>query len=282
MSRFIDLHAHTTFSDGTKTPFQLVNHAKHVGLSAVAITDHDTVKGVGEALKAGEEIGLEVVPGVEMDVECDTEMHILGYYIDYNSPVLNRILEELNANRMQRNVELIKKLNALGIDISIDDVLNEAKGEVVGRLHIAKAMAARRFVATVDEAFKKYLRHDKPAYVEKQRLSPQQGIEIIKNAKGVPVLAHPLLIGLNFEQLNLLVCELKTYGLMGIETYYVTHTRQEIQKLSELALKYDLLVTGGSDFHGDNKSDIEIGIGFGNLRVYYELLEKLKQKAKSM
>lgn len=279
LDKLIDLHTHTNFSDGTKSPFQLVNYAKNMGLSAIAITDHDTVDGIDEAIKAGMEVGIEVVPGIEIDVEYETEIHLLGYYLDYTSKQLKDTLEMLNVNRMNRNIALVENLISLGFDLSMSDVLQEADGEVIGRLHIAKTMVTKGIVPKVDDAFKRFLGRGMPAYVEKQRLIPQKGIDIIKDAGGVPVLAHPMFIGLDFDELGDLIHELKLCGLMGIEVYYSTHTRQEVTNLLMIAEKYELIVTGGSDYHGGNKRDIEIGRGFGNLKVDYALLETLKNVA---
>jgi len=275
----IDLHAHTTASDGTLTPAELVSLAKKTGLQAVAITDHDTIDGVQEALAAGERIGLEVVPGVEIGVNFKREMHILGYFIDPQNPDLACSLALLREFRDQRNPRMVEKLREMGFDITMDEVIGEAGGKVIGRPHFASVMIKKGCVADFNEAFDKYLGAGKPAYVKKDKMTPQDGIELITGAGGIPVLAHPKYLELQGDvNLEELLRELITYGLKGIEVYYTTHTPEEVGRYSQLAGKLGLRLTGGSDFHGNNKRDIKLGRGSGNLAVGYELLEKLKQE----
>lgn len=276
LDRLIDLHTHTNFSDGTMKPAELVRYAKKRGLAAIAITDHDTVNGVGEALEEGDNLGLEVVPGVEIDVVYDGELHILGYYIDIGSRRIKDKLEDMNSRRNKRNVRLVRKLNGMGVDITLEEAMNEAQGDIVGRLHIAKALVRKGVVQSIPEAFDRFIGIGKPGYIEKEKLTPKQGIELIKSAGGIAVLAHPLLIGLSMEKLDKLLAELKGYGLGGIEAYYTSHTYEDMGNLLRLAVKHGLAATGGTDFHGANKPEVEIGTGRGNLRIGYELLQGLK------
>lgn len=275
MAKLIDLHAHTTASDGSLTPAELVRHAKAAGLAAVAITDHDTVSGVADALCKGRECGITVLPGVEISVNFKPEMHILGYFHEHQYTAVSQSLEELRENREIRNPKIVKKLSELGFDISLEEAAAEAGGNIIGRPHIAKAMVKKGYVTSTEEAFEKYLASGRPAYVKKDKLTPEQGIELINSAGGIAVLAHPLFLGMEYSALDRLAGELKELGLGGIEAYYVEHTRRDTGVLLRLALRHGLLVTGGSDFHGSFKPGIELGTGRGSLAVPYELLEKL-------
>lgn len=272
----IDLHAHTTASDGTLSPCELVRLAAESGLQAVAVTDHDTMNGVKEAMEEGRKTGVEVVAGVEIGVEFKTEMHILGYFFDDRCFRLNNTLEELKRNRNERNPKIVKKLKELGFDISIEEIVNEADGNVVGRPHIAKVLLKKGYVGSIQEAFDKYLSSGRPAYFEKDKLSPAVGIQKITEAGGIPVLAHPVFLNMSMERLDELLKELAASGLKGIEAYYTDHSADDTGRFLRLAIKYNLLATGGSDFHGSLKDDIRLGCGRGNLKVPYELLKCLK------
>ena len=276
MEKYIDLHTHTTASDGSMEPAELVRYAKYRGLAAVAITDHDTVDGLDEALAAGDEAGIEVIPGVEIGVDFDTEMHILGYFPCRTHSKIADTLRALRKNREERNPKIVNKLNEMGFRITMDEVKKEAQGNVVGRPHIAKVLVKKGFVNSIEEAFEKYLANGRPAYFKKDKLSPRQGIQEILQAGGIPVLAHPKHLHIDMAHLDTLLRELKMKGLKGIEAYYVDNTPIETGSFLRLAIKHDLIVTGGSDFHGRFKPNIEIGIGHGNLKVPYELLENLR------
>ncbi len=278
---FIDLHVHTTASDGTMTPAEAVFHAARSGLRAVAITDHDTVDGLAEALQAGIKAGTEVVPGVEIGVDFPGEMHILGYYIDHENGRLTRELAGLRESRNLRNPRMAARLRELGFDITMEEVARAAGGLVVGRPHFAEVLRKKGYVKSTEEAFHLYLGAGKPAYVKKDKISPRQGIEMIATAGGIPVLAHPhhLRVG-GREEFEALVRELREYGLRGIEAYYTTHTAAETAYYCAVAAGNGLLVTGGSDFHGSNKPEIRIGKGTGGLAVRYDLLSKMKEVKK--
>lgn len=278
---YIDLHVHTTASDGTLTPAELVALAQEKGLKAVAVTDHDTVEGLPEALKAAGSRGFEVVPGVEISVDYrGGEMHILGYCVDPCSEPLLDSLAQLQEYRRERNPKVIRKLRELGMLISLEEVEEAAGGNVIGRPHFAAVLVRKGYAAGTQEAFDKYLGAGQPAYVKKEKLTPEEGIELIVRAGGVPVLAHPkYLKDHNADRLSALLEKLKAAGLKGIEAYYTTHTPEETELYLRLAEQHALLITGGTDFHGANKPEIELGAGTGNLRIPYELLEKLKLAA---
>lgn len=277
MSGFIDLHTHTTASDGSMTPEELVRHAKNRGLSAVAITDHDTVGGIAAGLAEGEAAGIEVIAGVEISVAFKPEMHMLGYFSQAAYTNIKDTLDTLRKNREERNPKIIKKLNGLGFDISLEEVKKEALGDVVGRPHIAKVMVGKGYADSLEEVFDKYLASGRPAYFKKDKLTPREGIEEILKAGGVPVLAHPIFLGLDSVGLDHLLYELKDAGLKGMEVHYVENTEEDTRLLLELAQGHELLITGGSDFHGGFKENIEIGAGRGNLKIPYVLLEELKR-----
>lgn len=274
---YIDLHTHTTASDGTLSPKELVEEACRAGLTAVAITDHDTIDGVKEALEQGRKLGLEVIPGVEISVDFHGEMHILGYFLNVNSPVLQETLAQLREYRKERNPQIVQKLNDLGFALTLDEVKEEAGGAVIGRPHIAKVLLKKGYVGSLDEAFSKYLASDKPAYVKKEKLTPQEAINAIIAAGGLPVLAHPKYLPLTRQELNTLLFPLTKAGLKGLEVYYTTHNTAESEFYLALAQQHGLAVTGGSDFHGANKPEIQLGKGLGNLAVKDELLVKLKE-----
>ncbi len=279
MDRYIDLHTHTTASDGSMSPAELVRHAGNSGLAAVAITDHDTVDGLEEALNEADKSRMEVIPGVEIGVEYRQEMHILGYFLNGAYEGIAQTLKILKDNRNERNPKIVARLKEIGFNISLEDVLEEAAGGTVGRPHIANVLMKKGYVASIEEAFDRYLSQGKPAYFEKDKISPEDGIRKIIEAGGIPVLAHPIFLRHTNKELDDLLASLKAFGLKGIEAYYTDNTDSDTGNLLRRALKHNLLVTGGSDFHGSFKPDIEIGKGFGNLRVPYGLLDRLKARA---
>lgn len=274
---YIDLHTHTTASDGSMTPMELVRHAFEKGLGAVAVTDHDTVNGVEQALDEGNKLGIEVIPGVEISVDFNPEMHLLGYFFKGNYNSINKTLEQLREKREQRNPRIVSKLNEMGFDINMSEVNRLAAGGIVGRPHIARVLLDKGYVESIEEAFDKYLSSGKPAYFKKDKLTPEEGIGAIARAGGVPVLAHPIYLYRSAEQLDILLEQFVGTGLKGIEAYYSENTAEQTAELLQLAQKHKLLATGGSDFHGSFKPDIEIGSGRGSLKVPYSLLERLKQ-----
>lgn len=279
MSR-IDLHLHTTFSDGSLPPSDVLALAQKAGVTALAITDHDIVDGIPEAAAAGERLGIEVIPGVEISSRFEEgELHILGYFMDWQDPEFNRRLAELRACRHARNPLIVEKLNGLGLPMTYEEVQALAGTGAVGRPHIARVMMAKGYVQTAKEAFDRYLADGRPAYVPRQLPEPAEAIAWIRAAKGLPVLAHPTWVRATEDGLLKLCEQLKAAGLMGIEVHYSTHKRAQTAAYLNIARRLDLLVTGGSDFHGVTKPDIEVGIGRGGLKVPDRLLAPLKEAA---
>ncbi|MBF0530108.1 MAG: PHP domain-containing protein, partial [Deltaproteobacteria bacterium] len=269
----IDLHAHTTASDGSLTPTALVDLAKSIGLKALAITDHDTLAGLEPALARGREIGLEVVPGVEISAEFKPgAMHILGYDLDFQNIELISKLQQLQESRRTRNPKIVAKLNDLGIPITLEEVLAVTGGGQIGRPHFAKVLAGKGYVTTVQEAFDRYLKKGASAYVDKFRFTPAEAVDLIRSAGGLPVLAHPLSLNLSPEALENLLIDLVKAGMVGLETYYSEHSPEVTRDYIALADRIGLAVTGGSDFHGANKDGIVLGRGLNNLAIPYKVL----------
>lgn len=275
MCKFIDLHTHSTCSDGTFTPAQVVKAAKNAGLSAIALTDHDTIDGLHEAIQAGKKYEIEVITGIEFSVQSDTEMHLLGLGFDINCPVITSILDEMIYQRELRNYKVVELLADIGINITIDDIIAQATSKVTGRSQIAKAMLKKGYVSTIKEAFDKYLAHGRPAFIERTTLSPEKAIEIIKQCGGKSSLAHLNQIGKSDEELYKILLHLKSVGLDAIEGYYTEYSANMSERYRQMALDIGLKLTGGSDFHGENKDGYNIGTGKGNLCIPYNLLKNL-------
>ena len=278
----IDLHIHSTASDGSLTPAEIIDHAQKLNLAAIAITDHDSIYGSKEALRTGIPPSVKFLTGVEISAAHPAffpgsgSFHILGYGIRIDNHALNQTLNKLREARKNRNPKIIKRLNELGFKISLEDVnLTVADGQL-GRPHIAHAMIKKGFVKSIDEAFDKFLGAGKPAYVDKDRIGCEEAIKMILGAGGVPVLAHPALLDIDGDcQLDELIQNLIKIGMRGIEVYYPVHSAEQIRRYSELADKYDLLMTGGTDFHGSITPEIKMGTGKGTLFIPYELYERL-------
>jgi predicted metal-dependent phosphoesterase TrpH len=279
MSR-LDLHLHTIHSDGSCTPTEVVNMAHQAGVTALAITDHDIMTGVVEAMEAGQQCGIEIIPGVEISsLSGNSELHILGYFLDRQDSDLLARLKTLRDGRHLRNPQIIERLQTLGIDITYDEVRALAGSDSVGRPHIARALMDKRVVASAKEAFDRFLADGKPAYVPRELPSPVEAIHWIKAARGLAVLAHPTWVKVAEQPLVDLVRQLKADGLDGVEVYYSTHAARQTREYLSLAQQLGLLVTGGSDFHGLTKPDIEVGIGKGTLHIPTSLLPKMKEAA---
>ena len=279
MSR-IDLHLHTTHSDGSLRPSDVLTLAKHANVSALAITDHDITTGIPEAMAAGEELGIDVIPGVEISsFDGKSELHILGYWVQWDEPVFNQRLARLRESRHRRNPLIMERLREAGLDVTYDEVRSLAGTESVGRPHIAQLLMQKKYVTSAKEAFDRYLAEGKPAYVARELPTPKEAISWIREAKGVAVLAHPTWVKESGEGLRTCVSALKEAGLGGVEVHYSTHTKSQTSQYLELARRLDLLVTGGSDFHGITKPDIEVGTGRGGLKVSPRLLLPLREAA---
>lgn len=276
----LDLHLHTTHSDGSLPPAEVLALAQKAGVTALAITDHDITTGLPEAMEAGARLGIEIIPGVEISSRFgDNELHILGYFLEWRDPVLNQRLAGLRASRHDRNPRIIERLRALGHDITYDEVRELAGTESVGRPHIARVLMDKGYVTSAKEAFDRFLAQGKPAYVSRELPEPAEAIAWIRAARGVPVLAHPLWAKKDGEGLYQLCEKLKAEGLGGMEVHYSTHNPRQTADLLDIARRLDLLVTGGSDFHGLTKPDIEVGVGRGGLTVPVKLLDPLKKAA---
>jgi predicted metal-dependent phosphoesterase TrpH len=275
---YVDLHIHSTASDGSLSPSQIIQEAKKAGLKAISITDHDTLEGTIEALEHPDLAPLEAISGIEISANFPAGgMHILGYLFETNDDSLTQTLEIVQKARAERNAKIVNKLKTLGIDIMVSDVMAMAGTGQVGRPHFAQALVLKGVVVNVDEAFNRFLKKGRPAYASRYRLEPDEAIETITMAGGVPVLAHPSSLGAKREaDLDRILADLKSAGLKGIEVYYPEHNPEQEATYRRLALRNGLVITGGTDFHGSIKPHIHMGIGKGDLRVPYELMEPLK------
>ncbi len=244
-----DLHCHTTASDGFLSPRKLVLLAQEKGLSFLGVTDHDTMKGLEEAEKAGEELGVRIVPGLEISTDSTgEEIHILGYFCRPGFAPLEERLGEMREGRRGRIRQMVERLREAGLELTAEEVFRRVKGETPGRVHVAQTLLERGYVATVEEAFARYLDRGRPGYVPRPRLHPREAVGLVRRAGGTPVLAHP---GLSRRELVLaLLPELVEEGLQGIEVYYPEHRPEDTAAYLELCRRWDLIPTGGSDFHG--------------------------------
>ena len=279
-SDFIDLHCHSTASDGTLSPTEVAQLASRNGLSALALTDHDTVAGVAECGAEARRLGIDFIPGIEISAEFPHPgtLHILGYGVDPQSPDLADMTRQLIEGRDTRNPRIIAKLRELNVAITMDEVEREAGGNVVGRPHIAALLVRKGYVSSIKQAFDKYLAPGGLAYFDKERLSPKTAIAMIRASGGLPVLAHPpQLRTQNDGELERIVKDLKDLGLEGIEIIHSDHDAAAVEKNTKLADRYGLIKTGGSDFHGSNKKDISLGLANGR-RVPRALFEALRQR----
>ena len=272
----IDLHVHTTASDGTLTPEQVVHLAKEKGFLAIGITDHDTVEGVEQAYSAGKKLNINVVCGIELSVSYDKadETHILGYFHRDDYKGIETYLEWIIKKRHERNHKLIDNLNKAGFKISADEVYEQSEG-TPGRPHIASCLVSRGYARTINDAFEGILKR-KDIYIRREKTSPKSAIASIIDKGGVPVLAHPVHIDKTESALLSALEEFISYGLMGIEAYHSDHSGEDTRKYIDIAKRYDLLITGGSDFHGDNKSEIQLGIPQVPDEFYYKLISAFK------
>jgi len=277
----IDLHIHSTASDGTLSPLEILTLAQELNIAAISITDHDTLEGSKDALSCGIPPSVKFLTGVEISADPPPSFsfagsfHILGYAVDVKNQELNHTLSKLKDSRENRNPRILKRLSSLGIEIALEEVLNLAGGSQTGRPHIAQLMVKKGYVPSIDAAFDEYLGNGKPAYVNRFRFECEKTIQAILNAGGIPVLAHPFLLNIKNEVLENLIATLKEMGLRGIEVYYPEHTQDIIAYYTRLARHYNLLITGGTDFHGDINPEIKMGSGKGDLFIPYALYEKL-------
>lgn len=278
----VDLHIHSTASDGTHTPQKILEMAACAGLQAIAITDHDTLDGSRQAFNDDIPASLAFLTGVEISVHAPSpsnisdSLHILGYGVDPDDSKLIEALDKFQKIRSTRIHRIVDRLNALGIALTLEQVMGEAGDGTPGRPHVAVAMVNAGYAEHINDAFDRYLGNGRPACVSKERMTCERAFELIHGAGGIPVLAHPYLIPCRgSDGLILLVEQLCDMGLKGIEVYYPKHTPEAVAQYAKLAKKYGLLVTGGSDFHGELTPEIEMGSGEGDLYVPYALYEKI-------
>ncbi len=273
----VDLHVHSNKSDGTFSPSELVAYAIEKGLRAFALTDHDTVDGLDEAIDAAKGKDIEVIPGIEFSTEYEgKDIHIVGLYIDYKSEIFQNKIQEFVDSRIERNHKMCANLQAAGIDISYEKLLAAFPDAVITRAHYANYLIAIGAVKCHSEAFDKYLGDHTKYFVPREKVTPMQAVQLILDVGGIPVLAHPTLYHMSDKRLALLVQRLKDSGLMAMECIYSTYTPSETRQMTALAKKYDLLPSGGSDFHGGTKPKLDLGTGYGSLVIPEEILDNLK------
>lgn len=331
----VDLHVHSTCSDGTFTPEELVDYVIQKGLTAFALTDHDTVNGLDRAIRYAEELRQaqaaspvissrndaddrfpvsfsrndaaarlpvsfsrndavarlpvssvadadvprvpEIIPGIELSTEYQgKDIHMVGLFIDYRQPEFAHYLEDFIRSRENRNEKMCALLREHDIDITYEALLAEFPGAVITRAHFARYLLSHGYIQSMKEAFDRYVGDHCPCFVPREKVTPAQAVELILRAGGVPVLAHPILYHMSDDRLDTLVAELKKIGLVGIEAIYSTYNTAEERQIRGLASKYDLKISGGSDFHGANKPKIDLGTGWGKLYVPDEVLEILR------
>jgi 3',5'-nucleoside bisphosphate phosphatase len=280
MSSYVDLHSHSTASDGTLPPAEVARLAHASGLSGFALTDHDTIAGLPEAAAEAKRLGIDFLPGIEISCEYPKPgtLHMLGLGVDPQSAVLRDMSARLIAFRDDRNPQIIRRLNELNVAITMEEVEAKAGGGVVGRPHIAAVLVDKGYVNSVKAAFDKYLGQGGSAYFDKERLPPAEAMRLIRSAGGLPVLAHPVqLRTTNDGQLERVVRDLADLGLAGLEVIHSDHSPQDVEKFTRLADRMGLLKTGGSDFHGTNKKDINLGSANGR-RIPREFLDRLLEK----
>ena len=266
-TKYADLHVHTDKSDGKLSPEKVVAEANRAGLSAISITDHDTLDGIESALSAGKQYNVEVIPGLELSAKNNNqEIHILGFFIDWKQRQLQKRLYELRESRYDRALQMMEKLREMGVIIELSDILKHTDEKYIGRPHLAAALVKNGYADTMSEAFQRFLGNHAPAYISKGAFSPSEAIDMVLNAHGIPVLAHPGLI--ENEILDKLIAD----GLMGIEAFYPNHSPQLTDYYCEIAKERNLLVTGGSDFHGFEDSRKTLGM----MRLPYKYVEDLK------
>lgn len=277
--RYIDLHTHSTCSDGTLTPTELVAYAAKKQLSAIALTDHDTIAGISEALESATQYNIELIPGLEFSTNHNgKDIHVLGLDVHWQDPQFLSDLKEFQDTRDVRNRKMIARLKEYNIDITWEKMAAENPDAVWTRANFGRYLLGHGYVHSIKDAFTRYIGDDAPCFVPREKVTPGQAVDLIHRAGGYAVLAHPMLYKLPEDDLDALVALLKKeHDLDGIEAIYSTYRWTDESRVRQLARKYELCITGGSDFHGSNKPDIDLGTGRGNLQIPYELLKNLRQ-----
>lgn len=280
----VDLHVHSNKSDGSLTPTELVHLAVEKGLSAFALTDHDTTDGLDEAITAARTYAdgrLEVIPGIEFSTEYEgKDIHIVGLYIDYKAPFFVEHIKAFVDSRIQRNRKMCANLQEAGIDISYEKLMAAFPGSVITRGHYAKYLLEHGYVKSMPEAFDRYVGDYAKYFVPREKVTPEQAVELILKAGGLPILAHPILYHMSDARLDTLVKTLKKAGLVGIEAIYSTYSIADERQIRRLATKYELCLSGGSDFHGSTKPGLSLATGYGRLFIPEEILVNLKNERK--
>ncbi len=277
--QLVDMHTHTSISDGTDTPAELVNKAAKLNLAAIAITDHDTLDGLDEAEDSGKKYNIEIIRGCELSVtSCYGEIHLIGLWVSKNVEKINDVFNRLYKYRVERNLYLVEKFNKLGCALQYEDVLTQSCGKIIGRLHFAQALLHKGYVSSIHEAFRKYLGCHGSAYIPKEMLKPKEAISLLVDAGAMVSFAHPMLLPCPREWLEKSIASFKNYGLSAIEAYHSDHSLQDERYCVDLATRYDLGITGGSDYHGTAKPNIFLGKGRGRTRVTVALLNALKER----
>jgi predicted metal-dependent phosphoesterase TrpH len=281
--QYIDLHTHSLVSDGADSPAELVKKAAALGLSALALTDHDSLAGLEEAEEAACALGLDFIRGIEIAVEDGAdELHLLGLWMPRSSGRIDETLASLRRQRESRNQAILDRLRALGVFLTMEDVRSVSKGETVGRPHIAMALVNKGYAPGRKEAFERYIGRNGAAFVPRVLLSPKQGIGLLCDEGATVALAHPFLSRMmTKERLNDLLSEFRSFGLTALEAYHNTHDAQQVRMCFDLAARHALLLTGGSDYHGANKGEVALGVGKGNMRIPFRLLSALREHRQS-
>ncbi len=282
----IDLHVHSNKSDGSNTPEELLRIAIAKGLSAFALTDHDTTDGIDDALEYAQKLRAqgvtdvpEVIPGIELSTEYQgKDIHMVGLYIDHKSPAFQAHLKHFVDSRVERNRKMCARLAEAGIDISYEKLVEEFPDSVLTRAHYAVYLVKHGYSLSKEDAFSQYLGDHTKYFIPREKITPEMGIKLILNAGGIPILAHPILYHMSDARLEELVSRLKASGLVGIEAIYATYTLAEERQIRNLAAKYDLRISGGSDYHGEAKPGLELGTGYGKLFVPEDVLLHLKTR----
>ena len=274
----IDLHTHSLCSDGAQTPTDVVRTAAEAGLAAIALSDHDCIDGVQEAMDAGKALGVEVIPAVELSAQSDTELHILGYFVDIHNKKLQDMMAYALKVRDERQEEVCRKLNEQGFDITMDELRKEANGKVLCRAHFAQIMVRKGYAESVKDAFNRYLSVGCYAYSNRQALTGPEAVSLIREAGGIAVAAHLHLIKMPDDELKEYLKSLIPYGLDGIEGYYTDYTPDMEQRYRAMAEELGLVISGGTDYHGANKPHISIGKGKGDLEIPYSVLDGLRAR----
>lgn len=283
----VDLHTHSNRSDGTYTPSALMDYAAEKGLKAIALTDHDTTDGIDEAAARIKEraLPLELIPGTEFSTVWqmegrEQEIHVVGLFVDYRQEAYAAHLTSFVRSRIDRNHRMCALLTEAGMPVTLEELERDNPGAVITRAHFGRFLLEKGYVKTRKEAFDKYIGEGCPCFIPRKKVTPFEAVQVIRNASGVPVLAHPMLYNLTEKELRTLVKEMKDAGLCAIEALYSTHTPQEERLIKKIAADFDILISGGSDFHGANKPGLDLAVGYGSLYIPDEVLENLRALTK--